>query len=92
MSIDAFHVPDGAKPLPISVRRHYNLNGRGHAVQIVGYELDPSTGKVLKWKIKNSWGVDSGDNGYYHMYRDYFRTFVTGIAYFSDADEPSAIH
>ncbi|WP_413557033.1 C1 family peptidase [Bdellovibrio sp. HCB209] len=81
MSIRAFYTPSYAKPLPRELRTQFDKNGGGHAVQIVGYERDPQTGKILKWKIKNSWGEQNGDEGYYHMYDDYFRAFAKGITY-----------
>jgi C1A family cysteine protease len=38
----------------------------GHAVLCVGY--DNSTGL---FKIRNSWGPDAGDNGYFYMHYSY---------------------
>ncbi len=55
-----------------------------HAVQIVGYDYDPATQKILKWKIKNSWGSAIGDGGYFHMYNDYFKKFAKSISFFKD--------
>ncbi|UYL08109.1 aminopeptidase [Bdellovibrio sp. SKB1291214] len=81
LSIRAFYTPSYAKPLTRTLREQFDKNDGGHAVQIVGYERDPQTGKILKWKIKNSWGTASGDDGYYHMYDDYFRAFAKSIAY-----------
>lgn len=61
------------------------MSGSGqHAVDIVGADLD-SNGRIIKLKIKNSWGTESGDGGFYHMYRDYFENFVTSI-YVSDSE------
>ncbi|WP_413293919.1 C1 family peptidase [Bdellovibrio sp. HCB185ZH] len=81
MSIRAFYTPDYAKPLTREQREKFDKNGGGHAVQIIGYERHPQTGHIVKWKIKNSWGENSGDEGYYHMYDDYFRAFAKGITY-----------
>jgi bleomycin hydrolase len=81
MSIEAFYTPADAKPLSRKQREDQNLYELGHHVQIVGYETDPKTGHIIKWKIRNSWGSQSGDQGYYHMYNDYFRAFVKSIAY-----------
>lgn len=80
MSIAAIEFPTGGGPMQRSLRTRFGVTG-GHAVQVVGYDLDPLTGKIIKWKIKNSWGTNSGDEGYYHMYRDYFRAFVSGFNY-----------
>ncbi len=81
LSIRAFYTPDYAKPLNRQQRELFKKNGGGHAVQIVGYERHPQTGHIVKWKIKNSWGEKSGDEGYYHMYDDYFRAFTRSITY-----------
>lgn len=85
MSISAFRIPDGAEPLTREQRDHFEIDTGGHAVQLVGYDADPATGRISKWKIKNSWGDKSGDNGYYHMYDDYFRAFVKGVSFAKDA-------
>ena len=87
MSIAAFEMPPGGGPLSRSDRQEFGFGPSGHAVQIVGYDFDPKTNKVLKWKIKNSWGKQPGDDGYYHMFADYFRTFAVNISFF----ETSAI-
>lgn len=84
MSTGAFHVPPGAEPLSRREREIFDKTDGGHMVQIVGYELDHRTGRVKKWKIKNSWGEDAGDRGYYHMYADYFRTFATAIYFYEN--------
>ncbi|QDK38312.1 C1 family peptidase [Bdellovibrio sp. NC01] len=81
ISIKAFYIPEFAKPLTRQERATFNKNDGGHAVEIVGYDADPITGEIIKWKIKNSWGTKSGDQGYYHMYNDYFRAFAKSITY-----------
>lgn len=84
MSISAFEFPTGSGPLSRKQRAYFKMESSGHAVQIVGYDFDAKTNKVIKWKLKNSWGEKTGDNGYYHMFSDYFRAFVTSISFFSD--------
>lgn len=84
MSIGAFNLPPGGGPLTREQRSHFKVKAGGHAVQIVGYDVDPKTNKVSQWKIKNSWGDKMGDAGYFHMYRDFFRAFVMSISYFND--------
>jgi bleomycin hydrolase len=87
MSISAFNYPPMAQ-----ADRETRLNTKiwdgGHAVLLVGYELDPVTGEVRKWKIRNSWGMKAGDEGDYHMYDDYFRDHVVSITYLNDGTAP----
>lgn len=86
MSISAFYFPHEGAPLTRQQRDTYNTDtGGGHAVQIVGYDLDPATGKIIKWKIKNSWGRKVGVKGYYNMYNDFFREFAQGIVFYQDS-------
>eukprot|EP00043_Microstomoeca_roanoka_P025814 m.9976 g.9976 ORF g.9976 m.9976 type:complete len:421 (+) comp5887_c0_seq1:137-1399(+) len=41
-----------------------------HAVQIVGYGVDSSSGTALPyWTIRNSWGADWGEQGYIRVFR-----------------------
>ncbi len=84
MSISAFEVPLDGGPLSRPQRDFYGLPVGGHAVQIVGYDLDSKTNRILKWKIKNSWGTAVGDKGYFHMENDYFRAFVMSISFFEN--------
>ncbi len=92
MSIDAFNYPAWASPTSPKERNTFALWRGGHAVILTGYEIDPATDKVIKWKIQNSWGEKAGDDGDFHMYDDYFRTYVTGIAYLNDGRVPIPEH
>lgn len=81
MSLAAFSYPKDASPLSREQRNFCNHKCSGHAVQIVGYDFDPVTNKVIKWKIQNSWGEQRGERGFYHMYNDYFHAFAIEISY-----------
>ncbi|MBN1350775.1 choice-of-anchor J domain-containing protein [candidate division KSB1 bacterium] len=41
-----------------------------HAVVIVGWEDNPPEGGSSCWIVKNSWGTDWGENGYFKIRRD----------------------
>lgn len=77
MSIGAFVVPEGFKPVPRRYRAIADFKGGGHAVEVVAIDFD-SAGNVIKFKIKNSHGTHTGDGGFMHMYWDYFSAFVLG--------------
>lgn len=82
MTIGGFYIPPGGGPIARKERVRHQLFDGGHAVQIVGYDLDPRTGNIVKWKIKNSWSEKAGTDGYYHMYQDYFRAFAFSVIMF----------
>jgi hypothetical protein len=50
----------------------------GHAVLITGIYRD-AEGKLLGYRIQNSWGEARGDLGYYYMDVDYFDAFTYDI-------------
>lgn len=88
MSIEAFHIPEWAAPLNSEQATYYGQEKGLHAVQIVGYDLDPRTNRVRKWLIKNSWGESTGDRGLFHMYSDYFDAYLNRITFYSDLNIP----
>lgn len=50
-----------------------------HAMAITGYDPGKQPGKVLKWKVDNSWGTKAGDKGHLHMYDGFFRQYVDTV-------------
>ena len=52
----------------------YRASAMNHAMVIVGVEI--KEGKILRWKIENSWGTSNGINGYYVMSPSWFDRFV----------------
>ena len=54
------------------------LNKANHAMTITGYDLGKD-GKVIKWKVENSWGDKAADRGIQHMYDDFFTSFVEDV-------------
>jgi len=85
MSLSFFKYPKSANPLNRHLRKKFNIATNDHGVVIVGYDLDRNTGKISRYKIKNSWGTEIGDHGYFHMYRDFLRTYVQAINFSYDA-------
>ena len=50
-----------------------------HAVLAVGYGADPKTGEKF-WIVKNSWGEDWGENGYFRIRRGTDECAIESIA------------
>ncbi|KAI9932409.1 hypothetical protein MW887_009922 [Aspergillus wentii] len=54
----------------------------GHCVAVVGYDDNNRHGNLQGYlKLKNSWGIDKGDHGYYFMPYDFFHKYSEGIWY-----------
>lgn len=85
MAIGAWLRADEAKPLSRDERDLFDLRDGFHAVELIGYKLDPDTGRVSQWLMQNSWGDDSGDKGLYHMHRDFFRAFARDLTIYRDS-------
>ena len=62
-------------------------SGSTHAMTLTAVDLDPQ-GQPLKWKVENSWGTDSGHQGYVIMtdrwFREYMFRLVVDKQYVSD--------
>lgn len=52
-------------------RLNYSSSMLTHAMVFVGVDLDDS-GQPLYWKVENSWGKDTGREGYYSMSDSWF--------------------
>ena len=50
-----------------------------HAVLLVGYGADKTTGEKF-WTIKNSWGTEWGEEGYFRIRRGVDECAVESIA------------
>jgi hypothetical protein len=62
--------------------------GGGHAMLITGIYRD-GAGKLLGYRIQNSWGPKTGDIGYYYMDTDYFDAFVDNIVATTQIPNPA---
>ena len=50
-------------------------SGSSHAMTLMAVDLGKD-GKAKKWKVENSWGSDSGQNGYIIMTGEWFREYM----------------
>jgi bleomycin hydrolase len=66
-----FDIQDG---LNKADRIRYRGTTPNHAMIFVG--ADTSGGRVLKWRVENSWGSDRGNKGYWTLYDDWFDKYV----------------
>jgi len=69
----SYHVADGFSDYTTGVYTAVDCPNDAlsvnHAVTLVGYGVDQASG-LNYWLIKNSWGTEWGDNGYFKMQRD----------------------
>lgn len=56
-------------------RIQYKQSLMTHAMVITAVHLD-SNNEPIRWKVENSWGDSSGQNGYYVMDNQYFKDYV----------------
>lgn len=56
-------------------RIQYKQSLMTHAMVLTAVHLD-SDGNPVRWRVENSWGKDSGQEGYYVMDHQYFKDYV----------------
>lgn len=61
-----------------SSRIKYKQSLMTHAMTLTAVHLDQD-GNPIRWRVENSWGKDSGQNGYYVMDHQYFKDYVYQI-------------
>ncbi|MHC1786093.1 MAG: aminopeptidase C [Christensenellales bacterium] len=75
-------------PLTKGERLDYGESLMTHAMVLLGVHLDEA-GKPVRWRVENSWGKDSGKDGYYLMSDDWFSQYtyqvVVNRKYLSEA-------
>lgn len=59
-------------------RIEYKQSLMTHAMVLTAVHLDDK-GNPIRWKVENSWGKDSGQDGYYCMDHKYFNEYVYQI-------------
>ncbi|GEQ70149.1 hypothetical protein JCM33374_g3825 [Metschnikowia sp. JCM 33374] len=59
-------------------RIEYQQSLMTHAMVLTAVHLDAS-GAPVRWRVENSWGKDSGQDGYYVMDHQYFKDYVYQI-------------
>ncbi len=79
--------PKEAKPLGRVFRQKVGLEDGGHAIQIVGYKLDPITQEVSDLLFRNSWGPEFGNGGFGNMARNYADTYIQMIPFVNFGDQ-----
>ncbi|CCE66337.1 hypothetical protein TPHA_0P01800 [Tetrapisispora phaffii CBS 4417] len=68
-----------------SSRIKYGESLMTHAMLITGAHVDDTTGKPIRYRVENSWGKDSGNDGLYVMTQKYFEEYAFQIVV--DIDE-----
>ena len=59
-------------------RIEYQQSLMTHAMVLTAVHLDKN-GQPVRWRVENSWGKDSGQEGYYVMDHQYFKDYVYQI-------------
>ena len=51
-------------------------SGSSHAMTLVAVDINPVTGKPVKWMVENSWGPDAGYKGHLIMTDEWFDEYM----------------
>lgn len=70
-----YHLINFAVDQDKASRIEYKQSLMTHAMVLTAVHLDES-GNPVRWRVENSWGKDSGQNGYYVMDHQYFKDYV----------------
>ena len=62
------------QPMKKADRLDYADGGGNHAMLFTGYHEE--NGKIVKWRVENSWGDEKGKKGYYEMSDEWFTEHV----------------
>ncbi len=64
--------------IPKVIQRNQTPQGR-HAMLIVGFEVNQQN-QVIKWKVKNSYGLDRGDGGFFYIEHNTMRAVLESVS------------
>lgn len=93
---DLFYYTGGIYTGPSPKQEEQGVNGvnvwqqTNHAVVAVGWGVDAKTG-VKYWKLKNTWGLRWGENGYFRIRRGTNECGVESMASKADVVLPSTV-
>lgn len=65
-------------------------SGMTHAMTLEGVQLGDD-GRPVAWRVENSWGKDSGKDGYLIMSGDWFRLYAADVAVRREFVSPDAL-
>ncbi|HEX7319547.1 MAG TPA: C1 family peptidase [bacterium] len=57
----------------------YRFTHANHAMVLQGMDIDPQTKMPIKWRVENSHGSESGHDGFFTLYDDWFNEYVFEI-------------
>jgi bleomycin hydrolase len=68
------------RDLPRREDIYFGIAASNHAMAITGLDDSGRGNAVVKYRVVNSWGRDTGDRGLYHMYAEWFEENVFKVA------------